>query len=90
MRNGGNASNTSVEVVPSQTVVEMVAREEGVSPEKLCPPQYESLHDVVDPEALDSLFAETIRGDDRGPGSIAFTFCGYDITVDADGTVEVE
>lgn len=90
MVNGGNASDTSVEVVPSQTVVELVARSEGVSPEELCPPKYESLHEVVDPEALDSLFAETVRGGERGPGSISFQFCGYDVTVHSDGTVEVE
>lgn len=90
MRNGGNANDTSVEGVPSQTVIEMVAREEGVSPEKLRPPEYESLYEVIDPEALDSLFARTAQSGERGQGSIAFTFCGYEISVDANGTVEVE
>lgn len=45
-----------------------------------CPPLYES----VDPDALDSLFA------DRGSGTVTFQYADCIVTVEANGRVSVE
>lgn len=67
---------------PSVAVVMAVAAREGVDPTELSPP----LNDVVDPDALDALFAGT---DD--PGSrLSFTYRGYSVEVHSDGHVDVE
>ncbi len=62
-------------------VVEAVAAEVGVPTTDLdC-----VLADVVDPGALDALFAGG-----RDAGTVEFAYCGCAVTVRADGTVEVQ
>jgi hypothetical protein len=64
----------------SARVVQLVAEREAVDATRLDPP----LNDVIDPDALDALFADTtVRG------SIRFEYCGYTVHVDSDGTVEL-
>lgn len=70
-------------------VIRAVAEREGVDPIDIEPPEYEPLYDVLNPEALDALFAPRESGAPRGTGRIEFTYCGYDIVVDGDGTVEL-
>lgn len=72
---------------PSRTVVETVADREGISPKELASSDYESLHDVIDPRALDGLFAPKHDGAPRGSGRVTFQWCGYRVTVDRDGSV---
>jgi hypothetical protein len=62
----------------SATVMETVAKREGVTPAELPEP----LYSAVDPEALDGLF----RG---SSGRVVFTYQGYEITVTSDGEVSV-
>ena len=90
MEEGWDSIKQPTQRSPSLDVIEAVADAEGVSPEELCPPEYEPLHEVVDPQALDELFAPTRRGRQRTPGTVTFTFCGYEVTVSGDGTVELE
>ncbi|PSP96298.1 hypothetical protein BRC94_13070 [Halobacteriales archaeon QS_5_70_17] len=66
---------------PSVVVIERVAAREGTDPTRLTPP----LHDVVDPDALDALCAESDTS-----GCIAFSYCGYTVTVGIDGAVSIE
>ncbi len=73
----------------SLAVINAVAEQEGVDPTDIEPPTYESLYSVVNPEALDSLFAPRSDGTPRTNGKIEFQFCGYDIVVTSDGTVEL-
>ncbi|MDQ2051469.1 HalOD1 output domain-containing protein [Natronolimnohabitans sp. A-GB9] len=87
---GGDSVDTSYRTAPSRTVIEAVAEAEGIPPEELRPPTYEALHDIVDPEALDSLFASRSNGTPRSAGDVTFPFCGYEVTVRADDTVTVE
>lgn len=86
----GDSVDASCWRSPSRTVIEAVAEAEGVSPEELRPPTYASLHDVVDPEALDSLFAPRSNGTPRPDGEVSFPFCGYRVTVEADGSITLE
>lgn len=65
-------------------VVEAVAVHRSVDPVTLEPP----LHDVIDTDALESLFAPTRRG--SRSGTVTFVYDGLEVTVDADGTVDVE
>jgi len=65
----------------SQRVVETVAEAEGVPPTELSPPLYE----VVDPDALDRLFAAPSRSDSR----VVFSYKNYEVTVDGEGLVSV-
>lgn len=72
------ASNEPSVVVP----IEVAARE-GVDPIELTPP----LHDVVDPDALDALFA---RSDTRDQAVVVtFEYCGYTVEIGGDGSVDV-
>lgn len=66
-----------------QTVVEAVARAEGVDPLDLPVP----LYDAIDPDALDALFQS---GDAGVDGYIEFVYYGYEVTVTADGGVAVD
>jgi hypothetical protein len=68
---------------PSVAVVMAVAAREGVDPTELSPP----LNDVVDPDALDALFAGS---DDESIGSLTFDYRGYSVEVRSDGRVHVE
>ncbi|MHC3437059.1 HalOD1 output domain-containing protein [Natrialbaceae archaeon A-gly3] len=89
-RKGGDTVDTSYQSAPSQTVVAAVAQAEGISVEELCPPEYQPLHDIIDPQALDELFMPKADGSLRGSGQVSFTFCGYDVTVESDGSVTLE
>lgn len=90
MDGGGDAVDASYRTVPSQAVVEAVAEREEIPAEELRPPEYEPLHAVLDPAALDALFAPRVGGHERRGGSVSFSFCDYDVTVDPDGTVRVD
>ncbi|RQH03036.1 HalOD1 output domain-containing protein [Natrarchaeobius oligotrophus] len=90
MEGGGNSVDETVQRSPSRAVVESVARAEGVPPEELRPPEYEPLHAVVDPDALDSLFGTRPDGRRRSGGSVSFIYCGYDVTIEANGSVTLE
>lgn len=70
-------------------IIEAVAEREGVDATEIEPPEYEALYDVLNPEALDSLFAPREDGTPRNPGRVEFTFCGYDIVVTSDGEITV-
>jgi hypothetical protein len=65
-------------------VLAAVAEREGVEPIDLEPP----LHDVVDPDALEALFADAIDGTAREDVSVEFTYRGHRVLVDG-GTVHV-
>lgn len=66
----------------SATVIESVARELGVDPTELP----EQLYSVLDPDALDSLFA----GRENAEGAVMFSYCGNEVTVTAGGDVILE
>ncbi|WP_049888390.1 MULTISPECIES: HalOD1 output domain-containing protein [Natrinema] len=87
MVEGGGSVGSSSQRAPSQAVIEAVAEAEGVSPAAISPPDYQSLHAVVDPAALDALFADRSNGASRPGGTVSFSFCNYDVTVDQDGQV---
>ncbi|WP_049923429.1 HalOD1 output domain-containing protein [Halopiger djelfimassiliensis] len=70
-------------------VVEAVAEREGVDPTDIEPPEYEALYEVINPEALDSLFAPREDDTPRTAGRVEFPFCGYHVVVTEDGDVEV-
>lgn len=71
---------TEATEAPSTAVVKTVAAaEEWEDPATLTEPLYET----IDPDALDAL-VESI-----GTGWITFTYLGYEVTVDADGSVSL-
>ena len=74
---------------PSLAVIVAVAEKEGIDPLDLEPPTYDALYDVINPEALDSLFDARTDGTARSQGSVEFSFCGYSVVVTHDGAVEV-
>lgn len=64
----------------SQAVIDAVAAAEDTRPTELTPP----LYDVVDPEALDRVFAGR-----ASVGKVVFNYNSYEVSVDADGFVTV-
>lgn len=90
MEGGRDGIHAADEQLPSQAVIEAIATAEGVSPSELAPPEYEPLHAVVDPEALDALFADRSSGTPRPGGSVSFTYCGYALTVTDCATVSID
>lgn len=71
MSNDDNSSLT-------MALINAIADQEDVDPTELNPP----LFDVLDPEALDSLFRTT-------EGGVTFTYLEYAVAVQSDGTVEL-
>lgn len=70
---------------PSETIVMAVADAKGCAPTDLPP-----LHDVIDPDALDSLFADTLDGRIRSGGRLTFRYCDCDVAVLGWGKVLVD
>lgn len=66
---------------PSEAVVEAVAEAKGVSPLALEQPLYE----VVDPDALDALFA----GSGGTVACLRFTYQGYAVEIAGDGEISL-
>ena len=65
-------------------LVEAVAHREGVDPTELPP-----LYDVVDPDALEALFAPRSGGRPTGVREVSLSYCGYDVVIRGDRTVEL-
>lgn len=53
------------------------------------PTEIETLYSVIDPDSLDDLFRD-YGSTNRNRGEVRFHFDGCDVTVFADGTVNVE
>jgi hypothetical protein len=70
----------------SERIIEAVAEREGVSPTALAQP----LNEVIDPEALDTLFEPQPNGEQRSEGRVEFQYYGYTVTVDMDGSVRLD
>lgn len=82
-------SDATVSQSVSFDVIAAVAEREGIDPMELEPPEYEALYDVINPEALDSLFEPRENGRQRPTGRVEFPFCGYQVVVTSDGDVQV-
>jgi len=68
----------------NETIIDVVADLDGVDPVELTPP----LYSVIDPDALESLFAST-NGDAPPRGHVSFRYRGYDVRVSSDGPIEI-
>lgn len=68
----------------STKVVEKIAALEGVRPTDL-----PALVDAVDTDAMDTIFAPLRGGQSTESGRIEFTYCGYEIVVHGDESVDV-
>lgn len=68
----------------SEGVVQAVAASEDVDPMQLQP-----LYDVIDPEALDTLFQRTADGAPATTGSVRFEYAGNTVVVHSDGSIHV-
>jgi len=75
----GSDTGSDDELPPSTAIVEAVSTSADTPAVEL-PPLYE----VVDPDALDALFA-----DGQAFGVVTFEYAGHDVTVRADGHVGV-
>lgn len=69
----------------STAVVEAVAAKEGIDSTDVDQP----LGEVVDSDALDSLFEPPGIAGSRTRGTVTFSFGGYDVLVYSDGRVEL-
>jgi hypothetical protein len=75
---------------PSEAVIRAVSEAEGVPSTALAPPDYPSLHEVIDPEALNALFETRTDGTGRQPGRVSFQYCGYEVQLTSDGEVRLD
>ncbi|MFB6172842.1 MAG: HalOD1 output domain-containing protein [Haloarculaceae archaeon] len=69
----------------SYAVIEAVATREQATVASLPP-----LSDVVDTDALDALFRPRPDGTPRRGGTVQVGYCGYTVTVAADGRVTLD
>lgn len=69
----------------AERVVDAVAEAVDTSPLALDPP----LYTAVDPEALDAVVGSMDDASADPVGTVAFTYCDCDVTVTADGLVDV-
>lgn len=67
----------------SQIIVKRIAEREGTTPAELTPP----LYTAIDADALDRLLDSL--DESYSAGQIEFTYCGYQIRVHGDGTVDI-
>ncbi|MFB6164770.1 MAG: HalOD1 output domain-containing protein [Haloarculaceae archaeon] len=67
----------------SYAIVTQVAEAKGIEPEELRP-----LHDVVDPDALESLFDDA-NGSALRDGFVSFAYEGFVVTVDDEQSIDV-
>jgi len=76
------ASTTAQGTTASERVIEAVADRRGIDPLDLEP----ALYSAIDPDKLDALVSGAQR---RGRSTVvvSFEYQGYDVTVDADGSV---
>lgn len=65
------------------TVITAIANAKGVEPRHLS----ERLNDVIDPDALDRIFGNTVMGRGRTVGRVLFEMAGCEIEVHATGHV---
>ncbi|AHG04218.1 hypothetical protein HALDL1_11885 [Halobacterium sp. DL1] len=69
----------------TRKIVDAVAAETGVDAVDLDP-----LYDVVDPDALNSLFHSRPSVNSLGTGAVRFTYHGFEVHVTAGGAVSLE
>lgn len=67
-------------------VINAIAEHEGTTPTEIRP----VLYDIIDPDALDSLFSATYRGEARANGNVEFQYGPHKVTVHSDGRIEIE
>ncbi|WP_266082460.1 HalOD1 output domain-containing protein [Haladaptatus caseinilyticus] len=68
------------------TVINRILQHENTDPEDLVP-----LYEVIDPEALNLLFAPRRDGSSRSTaGTVRFQYCGYQVTVTSDHDVRLD
>lgn len=67
------------------TVITAIAKAKGVDPRHLT----ERLNDVIDPDALDRIFEDTLTGRGRTEGRVYFEMSGCEVEVHATGRVSV-
>ena len=68
----------------STRVIREIAGREGIDPIDVTPPLYE----VIDPEALDSLFHPGASSNTSN-GTIRFSYSGYRVTVQSTGHISI-
>lgn len=68
-----------------QAIITAIADREGVDITEVEPPAYDPLYTVINPEALETLFAT--RGETDG--RVVFTYEGYEVTVHSSGAIDV-
>lgn len=83
MRDTPNVNGLEARSLTARVVAE-VAEHEGVDPLELAP-----LHDAVDPDALEAIFAAGRTGDVREDVRVEFTYCDHEVAIDG-GDVRVE
>ncbi|WP_266076873.1 HalOD1 output domain-containing protein [Haladaptatus caseinilyticus] len=76
---------SSIDDRPSIRVINAIAEHEGTTPTEIRP----VLYDIIEPDALDSLFAETQHGESRADGHVTFQYGSSEVTVYSDGRVEI-
>ncbi|WP_458207852.1 DUF7504 family protein [Haladaptatus sp. NG-SE-30] len=79
------STTTEPEETVSQAVIAAVATAKGVSPIKL----RQQLYDIVEPDALNTLFDVKSDRSSEPDGELSFVFDGCDVTVHSDGTIAV-
>lgn len=84
MSNSASVEQFAEDWTTSERVVSAVAEATGADPVTL-----EPLYTVVDPDALDALLKTSRPGPNGSLPRVSFAYCGCDVVVSADGSVQV-
>lgn len=82
----GRSRNQDTDDTVTEIVTREVAKHDGVDPVTLEP----RFNYVIDADALESLLSHSAAQESRSEIRIEFSYCGYDIIVEGDRTVEIQ
>lgn len=68
------------------SILTEIARREGDPPQELVPP----LYNVIDPDALETLFRKPISGESQKTVTLEFTYLDYRIVVRGPSEIEIQ
>lgn len=89
MSDGADSTRLEIIAENGESISDLVVRNVAVYSNRT-PLDLPPLSDVIDPDAIDALFAATTGGHTRPGGTVEFDYAGYRVTISSDRSVSLE